>query len=411
MIPAAEASARILEHIEPLPAEEISLADALGRVIASPIPSAVTLPPWRNSSMDGYAVRSADIGSLPQSLRVIETVAAGRVPSRDIAAGEATKVMTGAPVPDSADSVIRIEDTDRGEPIVTINDGRDLRKNIRPRGEDVRAGDLIARRGDVVTPAMLGVLASCGVQTLPVIRRPVIAIVSSGDELVMLDQFARVEAGERIVSANSYTLHALVRTAGAIPRDFGIARDTPESLRAIIEQTRHCDLLVTSAGISVGDHDYTRDVLQALGAEMKFWKVRIRPGAPLAFGMIGQMPWIGLSGNPVSAMVTFELFVRPAIRKMCGQNDLFPAPIEVTLSEAITTAVPLTHFLRVVVTPSPYGYMARLTGTQSSAALTSMTRANALLIVPFDRQQYEQGETLTAIPLDDRGMTSTQFPA
>jgi molybdopterin molybdotransferase len=410
MITAAEASACILEHIEPLSAEEVSLADALGRVIASPITSAVTLPPWRNSSMDGYAVRSANIGSLPQSLRVIETVAAGRVPSRDIDAGEATKVMTGAPVPESADSVVRIEDTDRGEPIVTINDGRDLRKNIRPRGEDVRAGDLIARRGDVVTPAILGVLASCGVQTLQVTRRPIIAIVSSGDELVMLDQFARVEAGERIVSANSYTLNALVQTAGAIPRDFGIARDTPESLRAIIEQTRQCDLLVTSAGISVGDHDYTRDVLQALGAEMKFWKVRIRPGAPLAFGMIGQMPWIGLSGNPVSAMVTFELFVRPAIRKMCGQNDLFPASIEVTLSEAITTVAPLTHFLRVVVTPSPRGYMARLTGTQSSAALTSMTRANALLIVPFDRQNYEAGDTLQAIPLGEALMTGTQFP-
>ncbi len=411
MISAEEASACILAHVQHMPTEEIPLEWAGGRVAARDIHAAHTHPPWRNASMDGYAVRAADLMHLPVTLRVVDHVPAGRFPARDITSGEASQVMTGAPLPESADTVIRIEDTNRGTEVIEIRDDRDRHKNVRQGGEDFRTGDALVQAGDEITPAAMGVLASAGSGTLHVHRRPTVAIVGSGDELVMLNEFDAVRAGRRIVSSNSYTLPALVRGAGGVPRDVGVAADTREALRAKIVAARGCDLLITSAGISVGDHDYTRDVLHSVGADVKFWRVRIRPGAPLAFGTIDGTPWIGLSGNPVSAMVTFELFVRPALRKMLGYRTLFPVPLTATLEEPVTTAAALTHFLRAIVTPSGTGYTARLTGTQSSAALTSMVRANALLILPHERQRYAAGEHVTAIPLGRSLYHTDHFPA
>ena len=414
MLTVPQASAEILAAIEPLPIERVPLLDALGRVLAVPIVSPITLPPWTNSAMDGYAVRADDLGAVapgrPVTLPVIETIPAGRFASRALHPGEAFRIMTGAPLPDGADTVVRVEDTDGGIDHVEIRDARDARRNIRPRGEDLNAGDVVLAAGELIAAAQIGVLASVGAGTVEVYRRPRVAIVGSGDELVDLDRFHEALAGRKIVSSNSYTLHALVRAAGGEPLNLGVAEDNPEALRALLERTTGCDLILTSAGVSVGELDYTRLALEQLGADMRFWKVRMRPGAPLGFGVLRGIPWLGLPGNPVSAMVTFELFARPVIRKMLGHSRLFRRPVDVVLDEPVAIGARLTHFLRAVITPEADGRVhARLTGPQGSGILTSMSRANALLVVPEDRPRCEAGETLHALPIVEDAQLATRF--
>jgi molybdopterin molybdotransferase len=358
--------------------------------------------------MDGYAVRSADLGHGP--LRVVETIAAGTFPSRGLERGEAMRIMTGAPVPDGADGVIRKEDTDEGRDAVTVRDTRDARRNIRRAGEDFREGDVLFEAGERLGIGHVGALASAGIRSVSVHRAPRVAIISSGDELVDLRDFTTGQTSGKIVSANSVTLAALVRDAGAEPIDLGIARDTAESMREILGKATGCDLIITTAGISVGDHDHVRDAVVALGGEISFWKVRMRPGAPLAFGTLHGVPWIGLSGNPVSAVVTFEVFVKPAIRKMLGFSRLFPRKIRVALGEPIRLAAPLMHFLRVVITRlEDRSYVARLAGSQSSGVMTSLARANALLIVPGDRLELSAGEEYMALSLGDDLETATSL--
>lgn len=405
MLRVGEASERILAEIRSLAAEKVALRAALGRVCAEDVVATVTMPPWSNSSMDGYAVRSADITQVmkgePVTLRVVGTIAAGDPADRPLKRGQAVRIMTGAPVPGGADTVIRKEDTDGGSEKVQIRDARDVWKNIRQAGEDFHRGDALARRGTPIRPALIGVLASTGIGTVSVFRRPRVALISSGNELVDIDDFDEVVAGRRIVSSNSYTLDALTRVAGGVPVDLGIAADTKASLRKKLEAAGDCDLIITSAGVSVGDLDHTRDVFAALGGKQIFWKVRMRPGAPLAFGMLNGVPWIGVSGNPVSAMVSFELFVRPALRKMQGYTSFFRRTVTVTLEEEVKIAAKLTHFLRAWVTRKEDGTLAaRLTGLQSSGALTSMAKANALLIVPETSQTVAKGAQLKALVLD-----------
>jgi molybdopterin molybdotransferase len=401
----AEASERILAEIKTLPPEDVPLREALGRILAADVSASVTMPPWSNSSMDGYAVRSADITPVmtgtPVKLRVVATVAAGEFAPRPLKKGQAMRIMTGAPIPGGADSVIRKEDTDGGSEKVEIRDARDVWKNIRDAGEDYQRGDLLGRRGTPIKPALLGVLASSGVARVSVFRRPRVAIISSGNELVEIDDFDEVVAGRRIVSTNSYTLEALTRVAGGIPTDLGIAKDTKASLKRKLDSAAGCDLIITSAGVSVGDMDHTRDVFAELGGKQKFWKVKMRPGAPLAFGLLKDVPWLGLSGNPVSAMVSFELFVRPALRKMQGHAALFRRTVTVTLEDEVKITAKLTHFLRACVTRREDGsFAARLTGHQSSGALTSMAKANALLIVPATKQTVAKGAQLNVLMLD-----------
>jgi len=405
MLRVGEASGRILAEIRPLAAEKVSLRAALGRVSAEDIAATVTMPPWSNSSMDGYAVRSADITAVMKgesvTLRVVGTIAAGDRADQPLKRGQAIRIMTGAPVPGGADSVIRKEDTDGGAQKVEIRDARDVWKNIRQAGEDYQKGDVLARRGTPIRPALIGVLASTGVEKVSVFRRPRVALISSGNELVDIDDFDQVRAGRRIVSSNSYTLDALTRVAGGVPVDLGIAADTKASLKRKLEAAGKCDLIITSAGVSVGDLDHTRDVFAALGGKQIFWKVRMRPGAPLAFGLLNGVPWIGVSGNPVSAMVSFELFVRPALRKMQGYTSFFRRTVTVTLEEEVKIAARLTHFLRAWVTRKEDGTLtARLTGLQSSGALTSMAKANALLIVPETSPVVAKGAQLKALLLD-----------
>ena len=380
----------------------VPLADALERVLAEDVRSPLALPPWDNSSMDGYAVRAEDVTRAmpdnPVSLRVTETVAAGARTSRAVGKGEAIRIMTGAPVPRGADSVIRVEDTDAGEATVRITSARDAMRNIRPRGEDLAKGDVAASAGEELHPGHIGLLASVGCGEVRVYRRPRVAVLASGDELVDVDRFAEVLAGERIVTSNSHSLQAAVRQAGAEPVSLGTVGDDPVAIRERLASC-DCDLLLTTGGVSVGEFDYTRSVLAELGATLRFWKVKIRPGAPVGFGLLRGTPWLGLPGNPVSTLVTFELFARPAIRKMQGHSLLFRRPVSVRLGEAVTIAAPLTHFLRAVVRAEHGVLMARLTGPQGSGLLSSMARANALLVIPPDATRLEAGTDVSALLL------------
>jgi len=404
MLTPAEAARQILADLRPLPPERVPLRQALDRVLAEDVTSPLDLPPWDNSAMDGYAVRAADIRAGVE-LRVIETVPAGQFPQRPVGPGEATRIFTGAPLPTGADGVVRQEDTEVPAPDrVRVTNPRDAGKNLRRRGEDIRRGATALLAGTELGPAQLGVLASITQATPLVHRAPRVAFLGSGEEIVDLDRAAEILAGTKIATSNSYTLHANIRRAGGIPLELGIARDTAESLRALFTRAREekADLLVTTAGVSVGEHDLVRGVLGELGAVIKLWRIRMRPGAPLGFGMLGDMPWIGLPGNPVSTMVTFELFVRPAIRRLLGAALPFRRVVPVRLAEAVTLGPPLRHFLRAVVSADGDGRLeARLTGPQGSGILTSMVRANALLIVPEDRPAVPVGETLSAILLDD----------
>jgi molybdopterin molybdotransferase len=402
---AADAARRILSDVRRQPALRVPLDDALDSVLAEPIIAPLDIPAWTNSAMDGYAAHGADVrgasDARPVRLRVVEQLPAGSFPTRALGRGEVARIFTGAPLPEGADTVIRQEDTDSGGETVTIVRDRDIGVNIRRAGEDIRKGSTVLAPGAELGPAQLGVLASLAVAHPMVYRRPRVAILGSGDEIVDVDQPEEILSGRKVASSNTHTLVALVRVAGGEPVNLGIARDTPESLRVHLRRALDCDLLVTTAGISVGEHDYVRAVLDELGAEQRFWKLRMRPGAPVGFGLLGEIPWIGLPGNPVSTMVTFELFVRPAIRKMSGRALPFRRSAPVRVAEPISLKPKLQHFLRAVVTEGPGGPEARLTGPQGSGILTSMVLANALLVIPEGQFETPSGATVPALRLDD----------
>ena len=350
---AREAVERILQDLKPQPPLRIPLDDALGSVLAERVTSPIDIPAHTNSAMDGYAVCADDVRGAtegkPKRLQVIERIPAGSFPTKTLAPGHCARIFTGAPVPLGADSVVRQEDTDLGADVVSIFKDRDAGMNLRRAGEDIRVGAIVFEPGLELAAAHLGVLASLAIAHPVVHRRPRVAILSSGDEIVDVDQPDQILSGRKIASSNTHTLIALVKEAGGEPINLGIARDSPESLREYFERAVDCDLLVTTAGISVGEHDHVRGVLEAMGATLAFWRLRMRPGAPVGFGMLGSTPWIGLPGNPVSAMVTFELFVRPAIRLMMGQVLPFRRAVPVRAAEPITLGPRLQHFLRVVV--------------------------------------------------------------
>jgi molybdopterin molybdotransferase len=411
-----EASAHMLAGVVPLAAEAVPVREALGRVLARDVVSPIWLPLWDNSSMDGYAVRAADVraatSDAPVRLRVTETIAAGGRGTRVVGAGEAARIMTGAPVPAGADSVVRVEDTDGASDVVTVRDGRDAGRNVRQRGEDVREGSVVMRAGTPLGAAHIGVLASVGCAAPLVHRRPRVAVLATGDELVPLEEFEAVRRGERIVSSNSYALEAAVRAAGGEPVPLGIAPDDPAGLADALRRAEGCDLVVTTGGVSVGDFDYTRAVVGALGGALSLWRVRMRPGAPLAYGTLLGAPWLGLPGNPVSALVTFELFGRPLLRTLAGHRRPHRRTVPVTLEEPLRLAAPLTHFLRATLSDGTDGTLrARLTGAQSSGMLTSMSAADALLVVPAEPLEVPAGAVLRAIPLDGDLGGSDRFPA
>jgi molybdopterin molybdotransferase len=407
---------QILETITPLPPETVPLRDALGRILAEDIISPIDHPPWDNSAMDGFAVRAEDVRgatrAAPVLLQVIEEVPAGAFPTKAVGSGQAVRIMTGGPVPEGADGVVRIEHTEAAQDgRVRILDDMDAGRNVRPRGEDVRTGERLFTAGQRLRPGEIGVLASIGCARVSVHRRARVALLATGDELVDIDGFEEVRAGRRIVNSNSYALAAAVRAVGAEPLDLGIARDDPAHVRALAAHGIETDALVTTAGASVGDHDVVKDALGALGLDVVFWRVTMRPGSPVSFGNIvrtdgSRLPVFGLPGNPVSALVTFEVLVRPALRRMHGRSDIFGRTLQVRAAERMSSTAKLTHYLRVTLEPAPDGVpLARLTGGQGSGILSSVARADALLVVPLGESVLEEGALATALllPAPDDG--------
>ena len=397
----------MLHGVRAVGTEAVDIDAALGRVLAMDATSPVFLPPRDNSSMDGFAMRADDVrgatAEQPRRLRVIGTIAAGSPITRPLQPGEAARIMTGAYVPEGADTVIRVEDTVAPGPegeVIVVSD-RDAGRNIRRRGEDVQGGAMVMHAGTPLGAAHIGVLASIGLAKPVVFRRPRVAILATGDELVPLDRFDDVKAGTHIVSSNSYSLAAAVRAAGGEPVPLGISPDDPATLAARLREAGGCDFVLTSGGVSVGDFDFTRRVVSELGGTLSLWRVRMRPGAPLGFGTLFGVPWLGLPGNPVSALVTFELFGRPLLRTLGGHARPHRQTITVETAEPIQLGAPLTHFLRVTLDvgsgPSP---LARLTGSQSSGILTSMSLADALMVVPPEPLELLPGTRLRALLLD-----------
>ena len=406
----AEAASRILEAIHILPPEKVRLRDAAGRVIAADIVSPIDIPPWDNSAMDGYAARAGDLIEAGTTLCIVERVHAGAFPTLPIGPGECTRIFTGAPIPEGADSVVRQEDTtELDDGTVRIDDTRDGGRHIRRRGEDVRRGETVLNVGVELAAAHLGILASIAESVVPVYRRPTVALLATGDEIADVDEREAILAGRKIASSNSYTMAAMVEEAGGIVLPLGIANDDPVDIGERLAAAASADLLVTSAGMSVGEHDHLRQLLEKLGTGMRFWRLRSRPGAPVGFGIIHGIPWIGLPGNPVSTMVTFELFVRPAIRRMRGLRTPFRQPRSVRLAEPVRTPGRLQHFLRATLETGTGMPEARLTGSQGSGILTSMAGADALLIVPEQRDTIEVGETVDAIVFTD-GVHTADIP-
>ena len=393
MRPVEEALRTVLDNIKVTGTERIPIQDSLHRVLAEDVHSKIYLPPWDNSAMDGYAVQWEDIKGAtkeePARLKITGSIRAGDIPDRSVGKGEAIKIMTGAPVPDGADTVVRVEDTKREGDVVYIFRAGKPGENIRKKGENVKRGDIILRKGTPIGPAQLGALAMIGKPIITVYRRPVVMIMSTGDELADLDE----ELTEnKIPNSNSYAVSAQVLEAGGIPHIVGIARDNKESLREMIGLGLGGDMLIVSGGVSAGDYDFVKDILKEYGIDMKFWSVGIRPGHPLAFGVMKDIPVFGLPGNPVSTMITFEVFARPALLKMGGHTSLFRPAVRAIMEEEFKGRPGRTHYVRAITRYKDGKYYVKSTGSQGSGILMSMVLANSLMVLPPEKDKVLPGE-------------------
>ncbi len=412
MISVEEALDKILSNFSKLEGEEEELLDCLGRVAHEDVHSTVDIPPLDNSAMDGYAVQAASTymatRTRPATLRVVGEVAAGYVTSLEVEESTAIRIMTGAPVPAGADAVVPFEETDEqkrrasGRALDTIEILREAQSgdNIRRAGEDIASGDMIAKAGSLLRPQDIGVLASIGRQVLLVTRKPIVAILATGDELVEIKDPLPIG---KIYNSNTYSIAAQVLRHGGQPVILGIARDNVADLEGKMKQAKSADLLITSAGVSVGEYDVVKDVLARMGT-VDFWTVRMKPGKPLAFGVLElggrQVPHLGLPGNPVSSMITFEQFARPAIYKMLGRRDSARPTVSAIAGDRVKNTDGRRVFARVRVTDEDGRYVARLVGPQGSGILTSMSRANGLMIVPEDAPSVERGDEVQVQMLD-----------
>jgi molybdopterin molybdotransferase len=376
-----EALAEILSRVEPLPTERVPLMAALGRALAETVVSPREIPPWANSSMDGYAVRAGDTAAAPVRLAVVGTVTAGSVPTREVRGGEAVRIFTGAPLPPGADAVIPQEDTEASDGHVVLRSPVASGAYVRPRGEDLRVGDAVLAPGGALGPAAIGVLATLGYTQVLVRRRPRVAILSTGNELAEL---GREPGPGQIPNTNSYSLAAQVLEAGAEPMNLGIATDSLDAIAERLRWAAAADVVLSSAGVSVGDLDLVKTALTRAGAELHLWQVAMRPGKPITFGSLGGRAVFGLPGNPVSAMVTFELFVRPALRRLGGFTALHRLRLRARALGPIDNPGHRRGYLRVTLEPDGGAWGARLTGDQGSAILTSMVRADGLAVVAGD---------------------------
>lgn len=396
MINVDDALRRILKAIKPLSDETVKFSEALARVLAEDVYSDSDIPAFDNSAMDGYALRAADTTGAcaknPIILEVIEDLKAGGIPKNKIKPGEAIRIMTGAMLPRGADAVVVVELTkkikrNRGD-FVEIFKGVKRWENVRKHGEDIKKGDLVLRKGTALNSAHIGLLASMGKSKVRVARKPKIAILATGNELVDIGK--KLTAG-KIRSSNTYTLYGQVIDSGGIPKNLGIAKDTPSQLTKKLMQSLDCDLILTSGGVSVGDYDLVKDILLKLGTNIEFWKVAMRPGKPMVFGLIKGIPVFGLPGNPVSSMVSFEIFVRPAIEKILGKSLSFHKEAEAILQEDIEKKKGLRYFLRANTAWKKGSYITHTTGAQGSGILRSMAKANSLIILSEEKELIKKG--------------------
>jgi len=416
MISVEEALKKILSYVEVLEPERKPILDCLGQVLAEDVYSTIDIPPLDNSAMDGYALRAEDTRgageSSPRYLAVVGEVAAGSMPTKEVRPGTAIRIMTGAPLPEGADAVVQFENTDE---VNRKSSGGDLPQigilcqakkglNVRGRGEDIAKGKLILKKGKVLRPQEIGVLASLGRSTVLVIRRPIVAILATGDELIGVDQPL---APGKIHDSNNYTIAAEVSRYGGIPKILGIGRDSVRSLTEKIDEGLDADMLITSGGVSKGDYDIVKDVLAEHG-EVGFWTVCMKPGKPLAFGIIKKteggrekkLPHLGLPGNPVSSMITFEQFARPAILKMMGKKILVKPAIRAIIEDDVVDTDGRRLFARVSVTRRGGQYRASVTGPQGSGILTSMAKANGLAVIPENSKGVKAGDMVEVQMLD-----------
>ena len=398
-LPASEAQDRILGDLRPLGEEWTPLDEALGRSLTCELRARRTQPPWDNSAMDGYAVRSADTARPPVILSVVGVVHAGEVPTRAVGPGEAQRIMTGAPLPPGADAVVMQE---RARPLqgeghgrVEIRDAAGIRQNVRDAGEDARAGEVLLPAGTSLGIPELALLAAQGMTSVRVPRRPQVAILATGDELCRVDE----EPAGRIVDTNSVALALGVRRAGGVPHLLGIAADRPEEVERLLREGLDYDVLLTSAGASVGEHDHVRPALERLGVDIDFWRVAIKPGKPLAFGRRGATRVFALPGNPTSSLVTFELFVRPALLRLVGRPDPRPVPVRARSGLDLKKNADLAHFVRVVLSWKDGEPWADPLPTQTSGAVRSAVAATHLLHFPMDAMSLRRGDPVELLPV------------
>ncbi|PIU23008.1 MAG: molybdopterin molybdenumtransferase MoeA [Chloroflexi bacterium CG_4_9_14_3_um_filter_45_9] len=416
MISVEEALEKILSFVEVLDPEEKPILGCLGQVLVEDVYADIDIPPWDNSAMDGYAIKAEDTYGAnklsPRFIPVVGEIAAGSIADKELKPGTAIRIMTGAPLPQGADAVVQFEDTDELtrqslHPLSQIGILREAKKglNVRRRGEDIAKGTLVLRKGTILRPAEIGVLASLGHSTASVIRRPIVSVLATGDELIEPGQ---PKLNGKIYNSNTYTIAAEVLRYGGIPEILGIGRDSVESLNRKIDESLTSDMLITCGGVSLGDYDIVKDVLAKRG-QIALWTICMKPGKPSAFGVIRQgrkrLPHLGLPGNPVSAMITFEQFARPAILKMMGKENLAKPTVQAIMDDAVENTDGRRIFARVVLnliqdTKVGEEYHACLVGPQGSGILTSMAKANGLAIIPENIPGVKPGDKVLVQMLD-----------
>lgn len=396
----AEAQDIVLDCVEPTGVETVPLLSAMHRVMAEEVTAPRHIPLHDNSAMDGYAVRHSDVAEATAEraavLEVIEILPAGKTPQRQIEPGQAIKIMTGAPMPAGADTVVQVEHTNASDTRVEIYQAPRAGSNLRRRGEDIRLGERVLPRDTYLRPAELGILASVGKAQVLVYQRPRVAILATGDEIADLGD---PDPHDKIINSNSYTLAGQITEADGIPQLLGVAPDEREEISRRIASGLRADVLITSGGVSVGDFDYVRECLDKAGFAARFWTVALRPGSPITFGTVGQVPVFSLPGNPVASMVTFELFVRPALLKMNGYTDLFRPRLEAVLQDEIRKRPGVRTFLRGVLHQRDGQNLVTTTGPQGSGILRSMNLANCLIDIPEEVEHLRPGDPVQLICL------------
>ncbi|MBY0273729.1 molybdopterin molybdotransferase MoeA [Candidatus Binatia bacterium] len=411
MISVAEAIAQVMSAVVPLAVEEVGIAVARGRVLAADVVASFDIPPFPNSQMDGFAVRSVDLQGAseeaPQSLRVVGTIAAGDAPEGSVGPGDAIRIMTGGAIPPGVDAVVKVEDTTMQGGTVLVRHAPRAGEFLRPAGEDLRTGDRVLEAGRVLRPADVGLLASLGLPTVRVRVRPRVAVLATGDELVELGQ--PLGPGQ-IYNSNAYTLAAAVENVGGIAVVFGIVRDTRSALRDAFAATRGFDAVLSTGGVSVGDFDFVKEIMDEQGLERRFWQVAQKPGKPITFAARDGQLFFGLPGNPVSSLVCFELYVAPALRRALGMSEVFAPAVDVVMEQGVRTAKGLCELVRCTLRRDGDRLLAVPTGTQSSGALRSLSLADCLVISPPGTDELAAGTRAVALCIGPSHAPSREHP-